>query len=450
MLTLMHSTAHFSQAIRFWRWFVGGQLIAAFLLLGTMRPLATPDDGVGQHRTGAADSRIGYETAGYVTQSRVIVQQPGSRALHYLSEQAPLGLPPARYILDPIAVDLGRRLFFDRRLSQNDTLSCAMCHIPEQGFTQNELATPVGHLGNGVRRNVPSLYNVAYVDRLFLDGRERSLEEQVWSPLLASNEMANKDRASVLNKLANTSDYVTVFSELYEEGLTEESLGMALAAYQRALLSADAPFDRWRYGTEVEKPDGAGNNTNYPSLAAEGYDVFTDKGCASCHQVNQSYALLTDGLFHNTGVGYLTKMRPARPERIQISPGVFIVPEVDAETETFSDEGRYEVTGQTSDRWRYRTPSLRNVALTGPYMHDGSIPTLEGVLAFYGDGGGADPTRDARIKNLRLSQREQAALLAFLHTLTSDHVDKLVSDARSTAIGERLAERTEDTRSNER
>jgi cytochrome c peroxidase len=189
---------------------------------------------------------------------------------------------------------------------------------------------------------------------------------------------------------------------------------------------------------------------NYPSLAAKGYDIFTDKGCASCHQVNQSYALLTDGLFHNTGVGYLTKKRPARPERIQISPGVFIVPEVDAETETFSDEGRYEVTGQTSDRWRYRTPSLRNVALTGPYMHDGSIPTLEGVLAFYGDGGGADPTRDARIKNLRLSQREQAALLAFLRTLTSDHVDKLVSDARSTAIGERLADRTEDMRSNER
>ncbi len=424
-------------------------MIAIFLPPAVSLAGAQPEPLVTQHRAGTADSRIGYETLDYVTDSRVIVQQPGSRAaLHRLLEQVPLGLPPARYALDPKAVDLGRRLFFDRRLSQNETLSCAMCHIPEQGFTQNELATPVGHMGKGVRRNVPSLYNVAYTDRLFLDGRERSLEAQIWSPLLAANEMGNPDKESVLKKLLNTENYEIAFAELYQEGLTEETLGMALAAYQRALLSADSPFDRWRYGEDTPISNAVESKANYPALAAEGFGVFMEKGCGSCHQVNESDALFTDGLFHNTGVGYVQTARPARPQRIQISPGVYIVPEVDAETETFSDEGRYEVTGESADRWRYRTPSLRNVALTGPYMHDGSLPTLERVLAFYADGGGGDPMQDSRIRNMRLSQREQSALLAFLRTLTSDDVDTLVSDARSIPIGERAAGRTHDAKSN--
>ena len=124
---------------------------------------------------------------------------------------------------------------------------------------------------------------------------------------------------------------------------------------------------------------------------------------------------------------------------VQLAPGVFVVPTVDAETETFIDDGRYEVTGREADKWRYRTPSLRNVALTGPYMHDGSIATLEGVVAFYAEGGGGDPAQDPRTRSVRLAQSEQVALVAFLRTLTSSHVDALVSDARSVTIGERTA-----------
>jgi cytochrome c peroxidase len=376
----------------------------------------------------------------YVTDSKVVIQTLGDRQpLFKLSVNPPLGLPAVTSQLDPAEIDLGRQLFFDRRLSKNETLSCAMCHIPEQGFTQNELATPVGHLGKGVRRNVPSLYNVAFAEALFLDGREQSLEAQIWSPLLAENEMANESREAMLAKLASNDFYRKRFAEIFAEGLTESTLGRALAAYQRALLSGDSPFDRWYFGRE-ELPTKKGSGAEgYPALAARGFAVFQGKGCAACHRINDSSALFTDGQFHNTGTGYLRAGRALRPPLVQLAPGIFVVPTIDAETETFTDDGRYEVTGREADKWRYRTPSLRNVALTGPYMHDGSIATLESVVAFYAEGGGGDPAQDPRTRSIQLTQSDQEALVAFLMTLTSSHVDVLVSDARSVTIGERTA-----------
>ena len=393
----------------------------------------------GAHKVGLADSRVGYESVSYVTDSKVVIQTLGERQpLYELSVTPPLGLPAVTRQLDPAEVDLGRRLFFDRRLSNNETLSCAMCHIPEQGFTQNELATPVGHLGKGVRRNVPSLYNVAFTADLFLDGREQSLEAQIWSPLLAENEMANESREAVLAKLAVNTPYKALFAETFDEGLTENTLGRALAAYQRALLSGDSPFDRWYFGGEGSAGMGS-SAEGYPALAAQGFSVFQDKGCASCHHINDASALFTDGQFHNTGTGYRRAGRALRPPSVQLAPGIYVVPTVDAETETFTDDGRYEVTGHEADKWRYRTPSLRNVALTGPYMHDGSIATLEAVVNFYAQGGGGDPAQDPRTQSVQLTQQDQEALVAFLKTLTSSHVDALVSDARSVTIGERTA-----------
>ena len=420
------------------------------LCLGGLSVLCPPMTGVfaaadgpatdGNHKVGLADSRVGYESASYVTDSKVVIQTLGERQpLYELSVNPPLGLPAVTAQLDPAEIDLGRQLFFDRRLSKNETLSCAMCHIPEQGFTQNELATPVGHLGKGVRRNVPSLYNVAYTEALFLDGRAQSLEAQIWSPLLAENEMANESRDAVLAKLASNGLYRAWFAETFDEGITERTLGRALAAYQRALLSGDSPFDRWYFGGEGVSVGEESVANGYPALATRGFAVFQDKGCASCHRVNHSSALFTDGQFHNTGTGYRRASRALRPPLVQLAPGVFVVPTVDAETETFTDEGRYEVTGRRADKWRYRTPSLRNVALTGPYMHDGSIATLEAVVAFYAEGGGGDPAQDPRTRSVQLTPSDQAALVAFLKTLTSSHVDALVSDARSVTIGERTA-----------
>ena len=395
---------------------------------------ALPSD----HRVGLADSRVGYESQAYVTDSKGVIVSLGQRqSLHRLSETPPLGLPQLASPLQAGEINLGRQLFFDRRLSVNETLSCAMCHIPEQGFTQPGLAPPVGRLGGGGRRSVPSLYNVAYTGVLFLDGRETSLEDQIWSPLLAVNEMANPSREAVLKKLASNADYRAQFNALYPAGLTEESVGRALAAYQRALLSADSPFDRWYFSDQMAAGDAKVTGALYPPLAKAGFAVFEEKGCASCHRLNEADALFTDSQFHNTGTGFRRYGRALRPPKVQLAPGVYVVPTVDAETETFTDEGRFEVTGNPADRWRYRTPSLRNVALTAPYMHDGSLTTLESVVKFYADGGGGDPMQDPRTSRLRLSQQEQSALVAFLRTLTSDHVDALVSDARSVVIGER-------------
>ena len=414
--------------------YFGGLSLLCLPLIAVFAATDTPLTDT-PHRVGAADSRVGYESVSYVTDSKVVIQTLGERQpLYQLSLNPPLGLPAVTAPLDPAAIDLGRQLFFDRRLSKNETLSCAMCHIPEQGFTQNELATPVGHLGKGVRRNVPSLYNVAFAEDLFLDGREQSLEAQIWSPLLAENEMGNESREAVLAKLAANGRYRAWFAEKFDEGLTERTLGRALAAYQRALLSGDSPFDRWHFGREESVANG------YTALAARGFAVFQEKGCAACHRIQDSSALFTDGQFHNTGTGYLRAGRTLRPPSVQLAPGVFVVPTVDTETETFADYGRYEVTGQEADKWRYRTPSLRNVALTGPYMHDGSIATLEGVVAFYAEGGGGDPAQDPRTRSIQLTQSDQIALVAFLTTLTSSHVDALVSDARSVTIGERTAD----------
>ena len=414
-------------------------LTSACLQLTGVAARADVPDTDGPHKVGLADSRVGYESVSYVTDSKVVIQTLGKRQpLYVLSMNPPLGLPRVFRRLDPEEIDLGRQLFFDRRLSKNETLSCAMCHIPEQGFTQNELATPVGHLGKGVRRNVPSLYNVAFTENLFLDGREQSLEAQIWSPLLAENEMANDSREAVLAKLALDARYMARFAEVFNEGLTEASLGRALAAYQRALLSGDSAFDRWYFGGETAVGIGLVAE-DYPALAARGFTVFQDKGCASCHRLSDSSALFTDGEFHNTGTGYRRAGRALRPPSVQLAPGIFVVPTVDAETETFTDDGRYEVTGREVDKWRYRTPSLRNVALTSPYMHDGSIATLEEVVAFYAEGGGGDPAQDPRTRSVQLTESDQEALVAFLQTLTSSHVDALVSDARSVTIGERAA-----------
>jgi cytochrome c peroxidase len=308
-----------------------------------------------------------------------------------------------------------------------------MCHIPEQGFTQNELATPVGHQGKGVRRNVPSLYNVVFVQQLFLDGRESSLVEQIWSPLLAHNEMANRDRQSVIAKIATIETYAQQFEGLYSGGLSEHSLGLALAAYQRALLSGDSDFDRWYF------EDGALSIDHYSAEAASGFALFQEKGCIDCHQMGDNVSLFSDGGFYNTGIGYLRQQRGVELDKVQLAPGVYVVPLVSAETETFIDDGRAEVTGQSEDRWQYRTPSLRNVAMTFPYMHDGSLPTLESVVAYYAGNGSEDPLQDVRISDMTITVDEQQALVAFLRTLTSNQVDALVSDARSVEIGERGA-----------
>lgn len=332
----------------------------------------------------------------------------------------------ARQNVTAAGIELGRRLFFDRRLSFNDTLSCANCHVPEQGFTQNELRTPVGIEGRSARRNAPALYNVAYREALFFDGREENLEQQIWSPLLAANEMGNPSVGTVLRRLRELGDYDAEFQALYGEGIGMETLGRALAEYQRALLSANSPFDRWFFAGEADA---------LPESAKRGFALFLEAGCSGCHQIQDGHAHFTDDDFHNTGLGFHRAMEPGR--RVQLAPGVFVDREDDIPVPRLSDLGRYEATGRPQDRWKFRTPSLRNVAVTAPYMHDGSLSTLAAVIDFYDAGGVPNEGLDPRIRALDLTPEQKQDLIAFLESLNGSNLDALAADARLAPIGDR-------------
>lgn len=343
----------------------------------------------------------------------------------------PLGLPamdiPERNPVSEKKIALGRKLFFDRRLSFNGTLSCAMCHVPEQAFTQRELRTPVGLEGRFVKRNAPALYNVGYREVLFHDGRERSLENQVWQPLLLHNEMANPSISFVLETIGSAEDYRGLFEAVFQQGLTVETVGMALASYQRGLVSGDSPFDRWHFGEE----------DTLSAAARSGWQVFQNAGCVSCHTVANDHAHFTNDQFYDTGIGYARSMnKGAAPKPVRLAPGVSVVPEVSFETARANDLGRYEATGRSEDRWLYRVPTLRNVALTAPYMHDGSFPDLDSVISWYNRGGESHSGLDARIRPLQLSSKQVGDLRAFLESLTGSNVATLAADARSAEIGD--------------
>ena len=395
-------------------------------------PTALPQDGSLPGDVGDA-----YRLADYRTRSVSLASRQGAEAeLLAVIASPPLGLPaipmPAANPVTAEKVRLGRKLFFDRRLSANNTVSCAMCHIAEQGFSQNELRLPVGIEGKSVRRNAPTIYNSAYVSRLFHDGRETSLENQVWSPLLADNEMGNVSIGVVIERIGKLDDYEELFDGAFGRGPDMQTVGMALASYERVLVSADSDFDRWYYG---------GDDTAMSIAAKRGFDIFRGKGrCFTCHTIEKDFALFSDGGFHNTGIGYLATMRPAEYElHVQLAPGQVERIESDlvrtTGTTVFSDLGRYEVTGNPDDRWKYRTPSLRNVALTAPYMHDGSLATLREVVLFYDRGGIPNEVLDALIAPLRLNRQDIEDLLAFLETLTGSNVDALVSDAHAAPVG---------------
>jgi cytochrome c peroxidase len=408
--------------------------VLAWAWLQLIAPLAAADE---TRLQGPGDVRDGYERADYETDSASLQSRRGSETeLLAVLSKPPLGLPEIPIPQDnPVTADkvqLGRKLFFDRRLSANNTVSCAMCHIPEQGFSQNELRLPVGIEGRGVRRNAPTIYNTAYVERLFHDGREISLENQVWAPLLAANEMGNVSIGVVIERIRSLDDYAERFMAAFGRGPDVQTIGMALASYQRVLVSADSPFDRWYYGNEEPAVDAS---------VKRGFEIFRGKGrCIACHTVSQESALFSDGKFHNTGIGYFATMRPVDTEfDVLLAPGHVERVESDlvqsTGTDRFTDLGRYEVTGDPDDRWHYRTPTLRNVALTAPYMHDGSLATLRDVLLFYDRGGVPNEVLDPLIRPLGLSDAEITDLLAFLQSLTGSNVDALVSDAHAAPIG---------------
>lgn len=384
------------------------------------------------------DNKENYGSKDYETHSIAISDRKGKPAdLLKTIAKPPLGLPkvaiPVNNPLTKEKIELGRRLFYDRRLSLNNTFSCAMCHIPEQGFTSNEMATAVGIEGRTVRRNSPTLYNVGYYKSLFHDSRETTLEQQVWGPLLAQNEMANPSIGYVIEKIKGSAGYEQQFKKVFGKAPGMETIGMAIASYERTLNSANSAFDRWHYGKDKKALD---------EKAQQGFQLFTGKAqCSNCHAVTSKYALFTDNDLHNTGIGYAEAMAgPVRTTNVQVAPGVYIDVAADliqsVSEAKANDLGRYEVTQKPDDRWKYKTPSLRNIALTAPYMHNGSIATLKEVIEFYNQGGIANENLDPLMKPLNLTESEIDALTAFLSALTGDNIAVLVSDAFAAPIGD--------------
>ena len=416
-------------------------LVAICLLSSLVTILAVSADEINKQAIfGPGDRKEGYDSKSYTTNSLSVTARKGKQTdLLQFVLQPPLGLPeldiPEHNPLTKEKVELGRLLFFDRRLSLNDTFSCAICHIPEQGFTSNELATAIGFEGRSVNRNSPTMYNVAYHTVFFHDGREDSLEQQVWAPLLASNEMANPSIGYVINKIKGIEEYQGMFEAAFDgEGPTMQTVGDALASYQRTLNSANSRFDRWYYGKEEDV-------LSYDEK--QGFALFMGKAkCSSCHLVTQDHAIFTDNKMHNTGHGYATSMGIGPDKtRVQLAPGVF----VDVENELIdsvrqqpkpNDVGLYSVTQNPFDRWKYRTPSLRNISLTAPYMHDGAFTSLRQVMDFYNKGGVQNELLSPLIQPLNLNDEEIEQVIAFMHALTGDNVEVVVADAFAAPIGD--------------
>ena len=338
----------------------------------------------------------------------------------------PLGLPPlpAAAHAEPELVNLGRKLFFDRRLSANGTMSCAMCHVPEEGFTSNASRTAVGMEGRSLRRNAPALYNVIWQGALFHDGREKSLANQAWLPLLHADEMANASVRHVIARIRGLPDYKGAFEASFAgHGPSRKHVGAAIAAFEATLVSGNSRFDRHWYGRDANA---------LSDQERAGLELFRGRaGCATCHTIGARDALFSDGRYHITGVGSAPH---AASFVVRLAPGVS-TELTDADLGSFApheqlDLGRFQVTHKPEHRHAFKTPSLRNVSRSAPYMHDGTLATLEDVIEFYDRGGGNIAGKSALLRPLALGKADKRALVAFLKTLDGDNVEQLARTVR--------------------
>ncbi len=309
-----------------------------------------------------------------------------------VSVHPPLGLPAVPIPSDnpptTETIVLGRRLFYEPKLSKDDTLACAACHNPQHDFTDGQ-ALSKGFGGAIGVRNAPTLLNVAYQPLQFWDGRALNLEQQAASPIADPIEMNQSHEVSV-TKLARDSVYREMFQKAFgSEDVTLGRIEKSLASFERTLLSGNSAFDRFEYG---------GDKNVLTPAQVRGLALFINpqKGnCAACHTLNPNYALFTDGKFHNIGEGV-------------------------ADDGTIKDPGRFHQTRIDSDRGAFKTPTLRNVANTAPYMHDGNLKTLRSVVDFYAGGGNSNPYLDKEMKSIHLSGQDRSDLVEFLNSLTGE------------------------------
>jgi cytochrome c peroxidase len=286
------------------------------------------------------------------------------------------------------SIALGRRLFFEPKLSLHDSVSCASCHNPALGFTDGQRYSK-GATGKMGTRNALTIINAAYAPIQFWDGRATTLEDQAGSPMANPTEMDLAHDVAV-SKLQADPVYRKQFEAAFGPGpVTIGKVTRALASFERTLLSGDSPFDKYEFG---------GDKSALSASAIRGLAIFRDRtkgNCVTCHTVSDKFALFTDGKFHNIGVS------------------------VDDEG-NLTDLGRYNETKKDADKGAFKTPTLRNIAKTAPYMHDGSLKTLKDVVDFYAGNGNSNPYLDKEMKAIKLSGPERADLVEFLKSLTGE------------------------------
>jgi cytochrome c peroxidase len=270
-------------------------------------------------------------------------------------------------------VELGKQLFFDKRLSLDNSVSCADCHNPALGWSNAQpVAEGIGKQQGG--RSSPSIVNAAYSQFFFWDGRAENFEEQALGPMMNPVEMGIPSKEFLARKVGEVAGYRKQFERVFPDGVTALNISRALAAFERTILAGNTPYDRFK----------AGDGKALSEPARRGMEVFFNKGhCSACH----AGAVFSDQGFHNIGIGTQT---------------------------TPPDVGRESQTGLKGDHGAFKTPMLREVARTAPYMHDGSLKTLEEVIDHYNKGGDGNPQQDEEIYALNLTEQEQRDLAAFL------------------------------------
>jgi len=352
-------------------------------------------------------------------------------------QTTPSGLPPVPFPKDnpqtAAKIELGDKLFHDKRFSTTGDVSCSTCHDKEKAFTDSPLKTSEGINKLTGTRNAPTVVNAAYFDTQFWDGRSPSLEDQALHPFTNPVEMGLADHQPILDIVRTDPDYVKAFADVFGtsgKAITMDEVTKAIAAFERTQIAGDSPFDRWYYGREANA---------LTEQQVRGFDLFINQGrCVSCHVVEQTQALFTDNRFHNIGVG-INNVQDDVPELAgEFLEADMTLSEVDIEVLSdarTSELGRFAVSHGFDDLGSFKTSTLRNIAVTAPYMHDGSIATLRDAVVHYNNGGvtnEGDPVNDflsGGIRPLNLEDDQIDDLVAFLEALTSPQFEELAKAA---------------------
>ena len=355
------------------------------------------------------------------------------------AEQALLGLPPVPVPENnpqtPEKIALGDKLFHDQRFSSTGDVSCATCHDAQKAFTDSPLKVSEGIEKLTGTRNAPTVINSAYYTTLFWDGRSPDLEDQSIHPFVNPVEMGLANHEPILEIVRNDPEYAPAFQQVFGksgEQITLTEVIQAIAAFERTIVAGDTPFDRWYF---------AGDGRGMSDAAKRGFEVFIGQGrCVSCHVIEQTQALFTDNRFHNIGVG-INNIQQEVPELA----GAFLKAKaegMDVDIAVLTDSktselGRFAISEQFDDMGAFKTSTLRNIALTAPYMHDGSLATLRDVVVHYNNGGFSKEGEQVNaflsggIRPLNLSEQQIDDLVAFMEALTSPQFVQTASAERN-------------------